>query len=71
MIRRGKVVGKADPAASASELAALMVGRSVSLSLNKDKPKLGEETFKITDLSVLASSGQLLLDSVSFGISAG
>lgn len=71
VIRRGKVVGKADPGASAAELAALMVGRSVSLTLEKDAPKLGDETFSVSNLSVLASSGQLLLDSVSFGISQG
>ena len=71
VIRRGKVVGKADPGASAAELAALMVGRAVSLTLEKDAPKLGDETFKVTDLSVLAPNGQLLLDSVSFGISQG
>lgn len=71
VIRRGKVVGKADPGASAAELAALMVGRSVSLTLDKDAPTLGAETFKVTDLSVLADTGQLLLDSLSFSISQG
>lgn len=71
VIRRGKVVGTADPSASATELASLMVGRSVSLSLNKAPAVPGEQSFRVEDLTVRTSSGQVTLDHVSFGISKG
>ncbi|GAA1354269.1 ABC transporter ATP-binding protein [Falsarthrobacter nasiphocae] len=71
VIRRGKVVGTADPSASTSELAAAMVGRSVSLNLNKSEPTLGEETFVVEGLSVADPSGRLLVNDVSFGIRQG
>ncbi|MDO5634034.1 MAG: ABC transporter ATP-binding protein [Micrococcus sp.] len=71
VLRRGKVVGTADPSASATELASLMVGRAVTLNRTKTAPQLGEETFQVKDLTVLAPTGQLLLDHVSFGIRQG
>ncbi|WP_417233393.1 ABC transporter ATP-binding protein [Arthrobacter sp.] len=71
VIRRGKVVGNAEPSASATELASLMVGRSVSLSLDKEAAKPGRETFSVQNLTVLADNGQVLLDDVSFGIQEG
>src|SRR3546814_793859 len=37
VIRRGKLVGTADPSASEAELAEMMVGRSVSLRVEKDR----------------------------------
>ncbi|MET1036534.1 MAG: ABC transporter ATP-binding protein [Arthrobacter sp.] len=71
VIRRGKVVGTADPSASTTELASLMVGRSVMLSLDKAPAVPGEETFRVEHLTVLSDTGQRLLDDVSFGISRG
>src|SRR5690606_7737294 len=38
VIRLGKIVGTADPSASSNELASLMVGRDVSLTVEKDAP---------------------------------
>ena len=52
VIRRGKVVGDAPPSASTTELASMMVGRSVSLNLQKEPAKLGEATFQVRDLVV-------------------
>ncbi|MCC3280086.1 MULTISPECIES: ABC transporter ATP-binding protein [unclassified Arthrobacter] len=71
VIRRGKVVGSAEPTASTTELASLMVGRSVSLNLNKEAAKPGEETFVVDNLTVASASGPAVLDSVSFGIRRG
>jgi len=71
VIRRGKVVGNAEPSASAAELASLMVGRSVSLSLDKEPATPGEKTFTVEDLTVLADNGQVLLDRVGFSIAKG
>ena len=71
VIRRGKVVGSADPSASTTELAALMVGRAVNLNLNKSDAQPGEETFKVTDLTVMSDDGVRLLDNVSLSVSQG
>ncbi|MFJ7748739.1 ABC transporter ATP-binding protein [Arthrobacter sp. NPDC097144] len=71
VIRRGKVVGSADPSASTTELASLMVGRSVSLNLNKEPATPGDETFVVENLTVASAAGPAFLDSVSFGIRRG
>ncbi|MFJ3957753.1 ABC transporter ATP-binding protein [Arthrobacter sp. NPDC090010] len=71
VIRRGKVVGNADPSASTTELAALMVGRPVSLTLDKDAAKPGATTFSIRDLTVLAPSGQHVVDGLDLDIAEG
>ncbi len=42
VIRRGRVVGTAEPTASANELASLMVGRPVQLTIDKGPANPGE-----------------------------
>ncbi|MDO4240371.1 ABC transporter ATP-binding protein [Micrococcus sp.] len=71
VLRRGRVVGTADPSAPAAELAALMVGRDVVLHRKKAEPRLGEETFRVEHLTVVGPTGQVLVDDVSFGIRQG
>ncbi|GAB3269230.1 ABC transporter ATP-binding protein [Arthrobacter pigmenti] len=71
VIRRGKVVGTAEPSASTTELASLMVGRSVSLNLDKEDAKPGEKTFEVADLKVTAANGYRVVDGVSFDIARG
>lgn len=71
VIRRGKVVGTADPAAPTSELASMMVGRAVSLTLDKAPAKPQEKTFQVKDLTVIAPSGQHVVDGLSFDIARG
>ena len=71
VIRRGKVVGDAPPSASTTELAAMMVGRSVSLTLEKAPAEPGAATFAVRDLVVLTDSGQAVVDHVSFEIAKG
>ncbi|MFJ2508715.1 ABC transporter ATP-binding protein [Arthrobacter citreus] len=71
VIRRGKVVGDAPPSASTTELASMMVGRSVSLNLQKEPAKLGEATFQVRDLVVLSDTGQAVVDHLSFEIAQG
>lgn len=71
VIRLGKVVGEADPAASTDELAALMVGRDVELTVKKDAPKLGDEVFVVRDLTLFSDTGVRQLDDVSFSIREG
>lgn len=71
IIRRGKVVGTADPSAPATELASLMVGRSVDLHQEKHPPQLGEESFVVSNLTVLDEHGTLVVDDVSFSVRDG
>ncbi|WP_262103667.1 ABC transporter ATP-binding protein [Arthrobacter sp. Marseille-P9274] len=71
VIRRGKVVGDADPDAPATELASLMVGRSVSLALQKAPAQPGEVTFRIDNLTVTAANGQRAVDGVTLQIARG
>jgi ABC-type uncharacterized transport system ATPase subunit len=71
VIRLGKVVGSAEPTASTAELASLMVGRDVELTIDKAPPKFGDEVLVVEDLTLFAPSGQRLLDDISFSIRAG
>jgi ABC-type uncharacterized transport system ATPase subunit len=71
VIRLGKVVGSAEPSASTAELASLMVGRAVELTIDKAPPKLGDEVLVVEDLTLFAPSGQRLLDDISFSIRGG
>ena len=71
IIRRGKVVGTASPSASQEELASLMVGRPVSLEVEKAAPKLGGLLLEVSDLSVYDHTGRALVKDVSFEIRAG
>jgi ABC-type uncharacterized transport system ATPase subunit len=52
VIRRGKVVGEAPPTAPGSELAQMMVGRSVLLEVPKDEAQPGETVLKVRGLIV-------------------
>jgi ABC-type uncharacterized transport system ATPase subunit len=71
VIRLGKVVGEADPTATNAEMASLMVGRSVELTVQKDPAKPGAPALVVSDLSVIDSRNQVVVDSVSFEVHAG
>ena len=71
VIRRGKVVGTAEPGASTTELASMMVGRAVSLTLNKAPAQPQETTFEVTNLTVIAPNGHHSVDGISFSIARG
>lgn len=71
IIRRGAVVGTASPSASQEELASLMVGRPVSLDVDKAAPKLGDVLLKVADLSVHDHTGRTLVKNISFELRAG
>ena len=71
VIRQGKVVGHAQPSASTSELASMMVGREVDLKVNKISATVGDEVLKVENLSVLDDRDQLAVDSVTFSVRAG
>jgi len=71
VIRLGKVVGSAEPTASAAELASLMVGRSVELRVDKGPADPGAAALTVEGLSLLDPNGTTLLDDVSFTLRAG
>ncbi len=71
VIRRGKVVGEATPDASSAELASLMVGRPVQLTVEKEPAEPKETTLSVQGVRVLDEVGQVLVDDVSFEVRAG
>ncbi|MCU1481068.1 MAG: putative sugar transporter, ATPase component [Subtercola sp.] len=71
IIRLGKVVGEAEPTATNAELASLMVGRSVELTVHKEHSEPGEAALIVKDLSVVDAVGQLVVNSVSFEVHHG
>jgi len=71
IIRRGKVVGTASPSASQEELASLMVGRPVSLDVDKKAPQLGKVMLDVKDLNISDHTGRALVKNVSFELRTG
>jgi ABC-type uncharacterized transport system ATPase subunit len=66
VIRRGKVVGTAEPSASEAELAEMMVGRAVKLVVDKEPARTGEDVLAVEDVTVIDSRGATVVDDVSF-----
>jgi ABC-type uncharacterized transport system ATPase subunit len=71
VIRLGKVVGEASPTATQEELATMMVGRVVSLTVEKVPAKIGSVVLAVQNLTVRNASGRDLVSDVSFEIRAG
>ena len=72
VLRLGKVVGTADPkTATETELASLMVGRSVELKVHRTPAKPGAAVLTVRDLRVLDDRENAAVDGVSFEVCAG
>ena len=71
VIRQGHVVGTAEPSASESELASMMVGRNVQLTVEKSPFNPGAEMLEVRDLVVLDDRGLVAVDGVSIDVRAG
>jgi len=71
VIRRGAVVGEADPTSSEQELASLMVGRSVSLGVEKAPAEPAEARLVVRDLSVVDAAGVPVLEHVDLDVHGG
>ena len=71
IIRRGKVVGTANPSATQEELASLMVGREVDLIPNKVDIKPGKSILEISNLNIFNSVGRKIVNNLSLEIKAG
>jgi simple sugar transport system ATP-binding protein len=71
VLRRGKVVGQAEPTSTNAELASLMVGRPVQLVVDKAPAAPAQPVLEVADLSVVDENGVVLVDSVSFTVRGG
>jgi simple sugar transport system ATP-binding protein len=71
VIRLGKVIGEAQPTATNVELASMMVGRAVSLTVEKKPATPGAPALVVKDLSVIDPIGQIVVNNVSFEVAAG
>ncbi|MGK2348944.1 ABC transporter ATP-binding protein [Actinomyces sp. W5033] len=71
VIRRGRVVGTAAPTASQAELAGMMVGHDVSLTVDKEPAVPGGVGLSLEGLSVVDDDGALLLDDVTLTVHEG
>ena len=72
VLRQGKVVGTTTPrAATESSLAAMMVGRTVLLQVDKPPAKPGPPVLEVRDLTVLSDRKSEVVHQVSFAVRAG
>jgi simple sugar transport system ATP-binding protein len=72
VLRGGKVVGTANPAtATPEQLAAMMVGRDISLTVDKTARTPGARVLELDDVTMVDDYGRPLLDSVSLHVDAG
>jgi simple sugar transport system ATP-binding protein len=72
VLRRGRIVGEADPKAVGKEqLAELMVGRPVELVVAKEDANPGAPVLEVEDLVVLDDRNHPNVDGVSFTVHAG
>ena len=71
VIRRGKVVGRAEPTSTEAELAAMMVGRSVELRVTKQESLVGDDRLVISGLTVADASGAVVVDHLDLTVRGG
>lgn len=71
ILRLGKVVGQADPSTSEEELASMMVGRPVELTVNKSAFEPGDVALEVKDLVVRDDRGLVAVNGVSFEVRHG
>jgi len=71
VLRRGAVVGTAEPGASQSELASMMVGRPVQLTVDKEPAQPADVVLQVDGVSVVDPNGVVLVDNVSFAVRGG
>jgi general nucleoside transport system ATP-binding protein len=71
VIRRGKVIGEATPSSSSAELASMMVGRPVQLTVDKAPAEPKGAMLEVEGLRVVDEQGQVMVDDVTFQVRAG
>lgn len=71
VIRRGRVVGETTAEATQSELAGMMVGREVILTVDKPAAHPGADVLRVSGLSAADLDGRPLLRDLNFDVRAG
>ncbi len=71
VIRRGKVVGQAEPSATEEELAELMVGRAVDLVVDKEPAQPKDVVLRVQGLTVIDERGFTAVDDIDLEVRAG
>ncbi len=71
VVRRGKVVGTTSPETSEDELASMMVGRTVKLTVDKEPATPGEPVLEVRGLRMYDDRGHKVVDGVDFEVRAG
>ena len=72
VLRRGKVVGDANPKTSTeSEIAEMMVGRPVMLTVNKKPASPAQVVLDVKDLTIVDPEGRTVVEQISFNVRAG
>jgi ABC-type uncharacterized transport system ATPase subunit len=71
VIRRGRVVGSAPPSTPETELAEMMVGREVSLVVDKEPASAGGRALEVANVTVVDPRGHQVVKDVSFEANAG
>jgi len=71
VLRRGKVVGTVAPTATREELAGLMVGREVRLTVDRDVADPGAVVLEVEGLRIVDPLGHLTVDGVALTVRAG
>ncbi|MEU5155528.1 ABC transporter ATP-binding protein [Glycomyces sp. NPDC021274] len=71
VIRRGKVVAELEPAASEAEMASAMVGRAVTLQVDKTPAVPGEARLEVKDLTVVSDAGVKVVDGLDLTVHSG
>lgn len=72
VLRGGKVVGDADPkTATQEQLAAMMVGRDIDLTVAKTPAQPGDVVLKLDSVTMVDDYGRPLLDNVNLEVRAG
>ncbi|MDN5570000.1 MAG: ABC transporter ATP-binding protein [Propionibacteriaceae bacterium] len=71
VMRRGRIVGRAQATASEAELAELMVGRAIDLQVAKEAAQPGEARLSVSGLKVANAAGGIVVDGVDFEVRAG
>lgn len=71
VIRGGKVIDSVSPETTVGDLASLMVGREVDLTVTKNPPQLGDVVLQVKDLVVVDDRQQKVIDGISLEVRAG
>lgn len=71
VMRRGKIVGQAQPSSSEAELAELMVGRAVDLRVDKEPAQPTAPRLQVRDLRIANPAGGIVVDGVDFEVRGG